>query len=249
MSENGVVQKRERIDLQFLLHFSGTLSIQSGFPRGTVDRTVMRGLDGMPYIPASTLKGRVRDMAERVAPTLGYTNICRAPNPKFMCPERFGIDGEHCIVCRTFGAPGVSSRSGGTGLIWRDARLIASISQPLRELSESQRSEFYYSRTQAQLSRARGVSLGKHLFTSENTMEGLHFRGRVRGWMQPTKALDGGIPEGVVLLCSALKLLSFVGSGKSRGLGQCEVEFDQTIKIGERDIEMKQVLQLIDQLG
>lgn len=173
MSEKGVVKSRKRIDLQFKLRFDGAFAIQSGFPRGTIDRTVMRGLNGMPYIPASTLKGRVRDMAERVAPTLGYKNICRAPNPQFMCPELHGIDGEHCIVCRTFGAPGISARSGATGLIWRDAKLCDEKGEPLKDIDMAAQNDYYYSRTQAQLSRARGVALAKHLFTSENTLEGL----------------------------------------------------------------------------
>ncbi len=243
MAENsGSVHLRTRLDLQFRIVFSGAMAINSGFSRGTIDRTIVRGLDGLPYLPASTLKGRVRDMAERLAVILGH-EICQAPNPDTTCPAFYGAEGECCIICRTFGAPGVSSKSGQTGLIWRDAKL-----EHVHETHLQDESHVSQVRTQVQLSRPRGVSLAKHLFTSENTLEHLCFKGRVRGWIDPVEAAGEEIPENVILLCAALKLLNFIGSGKSRGLGHCKVEFVGQVEIGDKKYEPKEVLQHVDQL-
>lgn len=112
---------RTKIDLQFLISVPAVMAVDSGFPSGLVDQTVVRDLNGLPYIPASTLKGRVRDMAESLARNFGQ-KICNGPHPSFMCPA---IDRQEnpCIICTTFGAAGISSVSGQTGLIWRDAQV------------------------------------------------------------------------------------------------------------------------------
>ncbi|MFQ5633183.1 MAG: RAMP superfamily CRISPR-associated protein [bacterium] len=243
------VKNRTRIDFTYIVTLTGAMSINSGFPRGMVDRTVVRGLDALPYLPASTLKGRVRDMAERLSQSLDIP-ICHAPNPEAMCPAKNGINGDRCIVCRTFGAPGVSSKSGQTGLVWRDARLSEENGKPLSKDMTQSPHNLFYERTQVQLSRPSGVALAKHLFTSENTLERLNFKGRIRGWMDSKLVRENNIPENLVLLCAALKLLSYVGSGKSRGLGRCKVDFLGQIEIGDdKKYDPKEVLQHVDKLG
>ncbi len=241
------IEPRVRIDITYLMKMSGSVAVYSGFPRGIIDRTVVRALDGLPYLPASTLKGRVRDMAERLAQSLEIP-VCQAPNPETMCPENPVQSSGLCLVCRTFGTPGRSSRSGQTGIIWRDAHLADVGDARLPEKDHPSPQNFFYQRTQVQLSRPRGVALAKHLFTSENTIENLAFKGRIRGWTEKTFINGTAIPDTVVLLCAALKLLNFVGGGKSRGLGHCEVEFFGTIEVGEQKLEPKEVLQYVDKL-
>ncbi len=243
-----LVQPRLRIDLTYTVQMAGSLAIYSGFPRGIVDRTVVRGLDGLPYIPASTIKGRVRDMAEKLARAQGIPT-CDGPDPKTMCPGKQATPGQFCLICRTFGAPGYSSRSGQTGLVWRDAHLLDSADSLPKENQDWLAHSLFYQRTQVQISRPRGVALAKHLFTSENTIENLVFQGRIRGWAEQDYIEGTNIPDTLVFLCAALKLLNFIGGSKSRGLGRCTVEIEGKIEIGDRKLEPKEVLKHVDSLG
>lgn len=232
---------RAKIDLQFILTLEGAMAIGSGFRRGQIQRTVLRDLADLPFIPASTLKGRVRDAAERLARSQGQ-EICGGPNPNLMCGAKNLLE-ELCLICRTFGSPGVSSLSGHTGLVWRDANLLTNAELPGSVDEAPDTAAYYYARTQVQLSRLRGTAMEKHLFTSENTLENLVFGGRIRGWLPQREAGAGRFPGELVLLCSALKLLRFVGGGKSRGLGACEVDFPEPLLLDDQPVRVEEVLQ------
>jgi CRISPR-associated protein Csm3 len=238
------VAPRTKIDLQFLISMSGTMAIGSGFPRGQVDRSVVQGLNGLPYIPASTLKGRVRDMAERLLKTLGHAKICNGPLPDFMCPAN-GRAETPCLICKTFGTTGLSSVSGQTGLIWRDAPACDENEKELSARSMHEANDYFYARTQVQLSRPRGVALAKHLFTVENTIENLLYKGRVRGWLPRTKEK---FSDELLLLCAGLKLLCFLGGSKSRGAGQCSVKLHKNIVIDDQEIPPTEIFQEIERL-
>jgi CRISPR-associated Csx10 family RAMP protein len=190
-------------------------------------------LDGLPYLPASTLKGRVRDAAERLAQNLGH-DICEGPNPHRMCGAMRPA-AQFCLICRAFGSPGVSAMSGQTGLLWRDAKLCDSQGKPINDVNRQEAEAYYYARTQAQLSRPRATALEKHLFTSENTLEDLRFSASIRGWLPQTTTIAGQFPAELVLLLSGLKLLNFVGGGKSRGLGFCAVELPDHFELDNRN--------------
>ena len=56
----------------YRLSFASPVSVFSGLSvAGLVDRMVMRTVDGLPYIPGSTVKGRWRFTAERLLRTNG----------------------------------------------------------------------------------------------------------------------------------------------------------------------------------
>lgn len=241
MDENDL--RRTKIDLTFEISFSGASAIGAGVPRGNIQRTILRSLDGLPYLPGSSIKGRVREFAERLAGTLGHDNICGSPNPETMCGNTKAFD-RRCIVCRTFGTPGASSNSGETGLIWRDAPLIERL-RP--EASGAGTDDYVYARTQVQLSRLRGVALEKRLFTSENTLEELSYKARVRGWL-PASLPDKPFPDELLLLCAAIKLLRFVGGGKSRGLGRCLVKTPKSLNMNDVETPWISILEKISEL-
>lgn len=213
---------RTKIDLQFPIVLDGPLAIWSGFRRGQIQRTVMRGTHGLPFIPASTLKGRVRDVAERLAQTLDH-EICGTPNPKRMCGN-----GKLC-------------------LIWRDAKLIDEQGAPI-EIKREEANALYYARTQVQLSRLRGTALERHLFTSETTIENLRFGGRVRGWLPVTTRTAGKFHEELILLCSALRLLTFVGGAKSRGSGHCSITLPANLELNDAPTPINDILEEISYL-
>jgi len=93
--------------------FNGTidavtpLHIGSGKPEvevGQVDMPVLTDPNGQPYIPGSSLKGRVRAEAERIARQKGMV-VCYPPKVDNMCGSKGNINAL-CICCRIFGTAG-----------------------------------------------------------------------------------------------------------------------------------------------
>lgn len=71
---------------------------------GEADMPIITDTLEQPYIPGSSLKGKVRSEAERIARQKGHSNICTPPSTKNMCgtisPSNI------CICCRIFGTAG-----------------------------------------------------------------------------------------------------------------------------------------------
>lgn len=85
-----------KIELRFFLgsafHTTGNLR------RPGVDRALARNAAGQLVIPATTVKGFLRERAEVLLRTWGHA-VCIGPEPEGMC------GGPLCLVCRVFGNP------------------------------------------------------------------------------------------------------------------------------------------------
>src|SRR4051812_1305051 len=58
--------------------------------------------EGLPYIPATSIKGRLRDEVERLLRGQSLF-VCHAPRPELMCRP---VEGQTaCAVCTLFGSP------------------------------------------------------------------------------------------------------------------------------------------------
>jgi CRISPR/Cas system CSM-associated protein Csm3 (group 7 of RAMP superfamily) len=216
------------------VHIIRPMHIGTGFARGLVNRTVVRSRDGLVYIPGSTLKGKVRDACEALA-RLYQVSDCQAPHPQRMASHR-----EHCMVCRVFGAPARPST-----LRWHSARLTKDWINALRP-DPGSRAVFGQTttRTQVQLSRARGMAAEARLFTSEFAAEGSTFDAQpaLTGRMQLTPMTVASEPDvyyELVLLLAGLKIVETLGGDQSRGAGRCEIKLPETIRVDRRDISIK----------
>jgi CRISPR/Cas system CSM-associated protein Csm3 (group 7 of RAMP superfamily) len=222
-----------------IIQVDGPLAVNTGFRRGLIHRTVERDADGLAYIPASSLKGRVRRGCEQIARQAGL-NVCSAPHPNGMCSAHTK---QPCLVCRVFGTLGRAS-----GLHWHDAQLV----QEYRGVFEKEHVEAqFYSRTQVQLSRALGIATADHLFTSESTVEKLRFESSVTGWLDvmPIAGEDSMGGYELLLLLAGLQLVNTVGSGSSRGIGQCTIQLPKSLAIGANTISGTAALEFFDLLG
>jgi len=222
------------------------LHIGTGYARGLINRTVVRGRDGLVYVPGSVLKGKARDACAALA-GLYLTEKCRAPHPQAMTKD------DHyktCVICRIFGAPGQSS-----SLRWHAAQL----SRDWREALQPTRKEHAVfgqttTRTQVQLSRTRGMAAEAHLFTSELAVEGLTFvaepllTGRLS--LKPSTFSDEpDVFYELILLLSGLKLIATLGGGASRGAGRCEVDLSAArLKINGREVSISTQLTHAEEL-
>jgi len=232
---------KTRVEIEpLLIQVNGSLAVGNGFRRGLIQRTVDRDADGLVYIPASSLKGRVRRACEQVARQLKLY-VCAAPRPGGMCTAHK----TPCLVCRTFGGPGLPGN-----LRWRDARLV----EKYRNLFNQDLSGFgnltgletqTYARTQVQLSRALGTAAPDHLFTAEFALEDLRFESAITGWLEVTPIADDSSTGGyeLLLLLVGLQLVNTLGGGASRGIGWVNIELPDTVTIGEQHISWRKVVE------
>jgi len=218
------------------------MHIGTGFARGLVNRTVVRGRDGLVYVPGSALKGKCRAACEALA-RLRDMSDCRAPHP-----QRMTADQSACVVCRIFGAPGHGSQ-----LRWHSARLTQNWVEALHPGRKS-RTVFGQTttRTQVQLSRTRGLASEARLFTSEFAAEGLKFEARPaitgRLWLTPLTVADDLYYE-LILLLASLKMIGTLGGDASRGAGDCELGLPPEVVVDGKRIPVAHLLAYADYLG
>ena len=95
-----------------------------GLEIGGVDKILIRNpLDGRPYIPGSSLRGKMRSQTEKVL-GLPQNNSIGSKVKIHTCkrPEEYNANGG-CPVCHVFGVPGEVESSGPTLLLVRDTLL------------------------------------------------------------------------------------------------------------------------------
>lgn len=102
-------------NIEFVCENLTPLSIGTGrAPFGAVDNPVIKR-EGVPYIPASSIKGILRSEAERYARTaFGVGGVCDILNPKgsegeLKLKEEKKEEYRPCLVCRVFGGPTYAS--------------------------------------------------------------------------------------------------------------------------------------------
>lgn len=193
-----------------------------------VDKVTARGGDGKLIIPGSTLKGRLRWECERIARALGWS-VCHAPRPDTMCPYDLPLqDGRLCIVCEIFGASGQRSP-----LWFDDAALQLGEDLQNTPLGKSQQSPHARRAFDAQIrpgvsiSRRRRAAFSQRLFFTETSAPNARFLFRA--------CIEGDLPSARhrALLLAGVRMLSFVGGGRSRGLGWVRVA---TCRIDGREV-------------
>ena len=100
------------------LHIGGS---EAGMSIGGVDNVVIRDpISQRPYIPGSSLKGKMRSLMEKATGALQNNPI--SEKVKIHCCET--VDSyDECVVCHIYGLPGQREFSSPTRLIVRDAFL------------------------------------------------------------------------------------------------------------------------------
>ena len=189
-----------RLELKTDLHIAGP-----GRTLPLVDRSVEVDETGMPFIPASSFRGRLRAHLERLLKAVGE-KVCHAPRPDSMCPHAGWP--AFCRACRIFGSP------------WR---LSAVTFIPLT-LAESQRLSLeplsFPLRTGVGINRRLNTVEEQRLFVLETVPQevkahSLVFEGQIEGWLER---------EDIGWLIAGLRTLTHLGGGKGRGLGRVQIK-------------------------
>lgn len=184
-----------------------------------VDRSVEVDEEGLPFIPASSLRGRARAHLERLAKALGEP-ICSPPRPDRLCPhnrevakqlqERGAVE-PFCLACRTFGSSWRNSTVDFSDLrvVERQRKLLHRDSFPLR--------------AGVSLSRRLGTAQPEKLFVIETAPanvedEKLGFEGVIEGLLDRSE---------IGWLLAALRSITHIGGNKARGLGRIRVDIER----------------------
>jgi CRISPR/Cas system CSM-associated protein Csm3 (group 7 of RAMP superfamily) len=165
-----------------------------------VDRPFSRDNDGWPFIPASSLKGRLRHECERLARALGH-KVCHGPNPTEMCR---GGEQDVCPVCKIWGSPWVA------GSVYPADLTLA---RP-PELGDAAPPSVV--RYNVSISRRRRVAEDARLFTTELFLPGIPLTfssvWEARLSLQELALVEAG-----------LGAITALGRAKTGGLGWCTI--------------------------
>lgn len=178
-----------------------------------VERAIQVDAEGNPFIPASSVRGRVRAHLERLLRALGYP-VCWPPGPEQMCPHAGVVtdpDQPLCLACRIFGNAWHPSPTS-----FEDLRLVP-------EQPGNWQASY---RTGTGISRGLSTVQAERLFTTETTSPvGLRFQGNVEGILSR---------EEIGWLLAALKMVQHLGGDKARGLGQVHLQVAQLLRWDSR---------------
>lgn len=196
---------------KYSLTFRAPVGIFTGLGMaGLVDRTMVRDAHGLPYIPGSSVKGRLRFFAERVLRTgsgpQGYRlHDVQAP----LCKEV----GDACIFCRLFGNPAIPAL-----IHVGQASPAAPWDTLLQEVQSSDPNPVLHRDAELRpgiaLSRTRRTALPNHLFFDE-LVPAITFAGKL--------FLDSRVkPAEKRFLTAVGSLVDALGARKAAGRGRLE---------------------------
>ena len=197
------------------LHIGGA---QTGMEIGGVDNIVVRDpITNLPYIPGSSLKGKMRSLMERKL-GLPLNRTIRTGRPQVRiheCEEEETY--KDCVVCRLFGVAGENDFATPTRLYVRDVKL----SQESREELEGLETELPYTEVkwEAAIDRVTSAAVPRQF---ERVPAGAVFS--PVNMVFNFYSLDGGTDDLELLkgLFQAMELLEddYIGGMGSRGYGQ-----------------------------
>ncbi len=149
-------------DLQAVtgLHIGGS---DTGIEIGGVDKTVIRDpLTNRPYIPGSSLKGKMRSLLEKYRGLKqnqrigqGFIHSCGAEYRGDELTSKGKQEYLNCDVCQVFGVPGERDFSTPTRLVVRDVHMVE---ESARKLEQSGRTDLPYTEVKTEVSIDRVTS-------------------------------------------------------------------------------------------
>jgi CRISPR/Cas system CSM-associated protein Csm3 (group 7 of RAMP superfamily) len=247
------VSSLHSVGIPLSIRFEQALHVGTGQGDGLVDRTVRRTAEGYPYVPASALKGALRQTAERLVRHLdaaaefggmepdqhlgarrrggdAVPHRCEAPRAEAMCKSK-----SPCILCRIFGNVYTGRRlivddataTPSPGMRSRQSLIEASADEDgsavERTGSAGRATETV---TRLQMDRRRLGAQSGALFTTEYARVRSTFEGGLSGAI-PLTPMDhddaGGEPAELVLLAAALRATDQIGGEASSGRGACRI--------------------------
>lgn len=171
---------------------------------GGLDNPVIKTVKGVPYIPGSSLKGKIRCLLERKHLNLENGDPC-------------GCGKENCVICNLFGSHSAGNKT-LTRLIVRDSFLDEEHFR--KEFGEILEGEYTEEKTENIIDRIKGIALYPR--TMERVPAGAKFKfSSIISFYE-----NDNIKELTTRFIEGLRLLEddYLGGSGTRGYGQIKFE-------------------------
>jgi CRISPR-associated protein Csm3 len=185
---------------------------------GGVENTIIRHpITSLPYVPGSSVKGKMRSLLELDSSTGSI----------------IGTDGKpcscgNCMVCKVFGSHGMNNKE-ITRILVRDFSVTDASETQLRELQSDKGLNFADVKSENLIHRKTGTTIKGGLRTQETVPAGIEFNINIT-----LKVFDNDNEEQITdFVKKGLSLLEkdYLGSSGSRGYGKVEI----------RNLEIKEI--------
>lgn len=179
---------------------------------GGVDATIIKHpITQMPYVPGSSLKGRMRSLLEKKD---GKVNSSGEP-----C----GCGAKNCRICMIFGAhKNMASQAGPTRMIVRDGMLSQKTEMEYKKQIDDAGKPYLESKSENIID--RNIGTAKHPRTLERVPEGAEFD--VEFVIQVYEGDDVNLLERTLQEGVALVAQTYLGGSGSRGYGKVKFEME-----------------------
>jgi CRISPR-associated protein Csm3 len=185
---------------------------ETGMAIGGVENPVIKDARGIPYIPGSSLKGKLRSLLEYKYKRVGENGA----------PCGCGLDLDTCPVCTIFGPhKNTKHELGPTRIIVRDA-FLSEKSRKDWETARSEGKDFTETKTETSIDRRTGMAARGSLRTQERLNAGTEFQLNIslRIFEQDNEAkMTEIIKEGINLINK-----DYLGGSGTRGYGWVEIK-------------------------
>ena len=241
--------RTDRIQIGYELEFSAPFHCGTGIRSGLIDRSATRDGGGYLYVPASTIKGVVRELCEQLARFYEDSDDkmrarIASPHDKAIALKDLGA--KPTLVTRIFG-----SQIGPGRLCFNDAQQTPEDKQQYDTRGEPKRyqnmqTDLY---TQVRLNRPTRTAVRGALYSSEFGVRKMVFQGSIVGGLEciPISSEIDEMFSGkedeptysLLLLLAGLYMIERLGGNKSTGKGECRCMITQ-LKINNTAIIDKQ---------
>jgi len=198
------VEIKGRIRCQTGLRIGG--SKEQALEIGALENPIIRHpISGLPYIPGSSLKGKIRSLLEQ-----RHSPQSQRTGEPCGCGE--------CLVCRIFGCSDVRAGKQPTRILFRDCNLTPESEELLKSARDQKGINFSEVKTEVRIDRRTGKAADRTLRTQERVPEGSEFQFLVHLRVFSGDNVDEMrqfIREGIDLLEN-----DYLGGSGSRGYGK-----------------------------
>ena len=210
------MNKRDiKLKLQIILN--SPLIIGSGFGiAGLIDSTTVKGNDNIAYIPASSLKGKIRSEFKKTLEALNI-RVCNSviTDNKEIC--KYSNIKDACVICRIFGSEFYDG-----SIIFEDAITEPEAREVIKKIEENKVIPSFQSslRTGIRINRYLKIADEGALFTLEGVNPSITFKSMIYGSCYITD-------EEYSYLRETICMITHIGGDKSGGMGRCTIKVEE----------------------
>jgi CRISPR-associated protein Csm3 len=213
---------RARLVAKSGLRIGGT---EADIKIGGAENPVIRDFNGVPYIPGSSLKGKLRSLLEQETGRFGRNGtgwMTDRQGNRVSDGNPCGCADPTCLVCKVFGPHMNPSHGlGPSRIIVRDAYLTKATREKIAQL-KGEGKEFSETKTETMVNRWTGVAADRSLRTQERIPAGAEFDLEIS-----LRIFKGDDEQKLVeFVKKGLDLLQkdYLGGSGTRGYGWVEIQ-------------------------